>query len=89
MPATLRLYGQRYGKHAIVSSIPVLWDWGLKRFFRSIHEKISPCTNCAERDNYYDTMYDHLRTSSAPTEKKDIIKNVSTFIGADFTPPSV
>jgi hypothetical protein len=50
-------------KHAMVTAWPMLWDLGLKDAVRWVHEKISPCTDCADRDDHYDSMYDHLRDS--------------------------
>lgn len=81
MPDSLKVVGQFYPeKHALVSSIPLIWDFGLKKIVRSVHEWISPCTDCVGRDTLYDTMYDHLRDEQT-TPSKSILKNVKNVSG--------
>lgn len=81
MPDSLKVLGQMYPeKHALVSSIPLIWDAGLKNLVRRVHEWLSPCTDCDKRTALYDTMYDHLRDEQT-TPSKSVLKTVKNVSG--------
>lgn len=72
MSDSVKAVGQLYPeKHSLVTSIPVVWDWGVKRLFRGVHELVSPCTDCKARDDFYDNVFNHLKSNegNAPQGK--------------------
>lgn len=94
MPQALVNLGSRFPeKHALVTSIPLIWDLGLKKAVRWVHEKFSPCrdpVHCEERTEFYETLYDHLRVDAPDTggAKTQLIAKVVKASQA-FTNPNI
>jgi hypothetical protein len=62
MPESLQAIGHFYPeKHALITSIPFVWDLGLKRLFRTVHDVVSPSTDNESRDKFYDNVFNHLK----------------------------
>lgn len=66
MSDSVKAVGQIFPeKHSLVTSIPFIWDMGVKRLFRGVHELVSPCTDCKARDHLYDNAFNNLRANDS------------------------
>ena len=64
-------------KHALITSIPFVWDLGLKLVFRTVHDMVLPCTDCAPRDKFYDNVFNHLKVGGTDVPQGKTTLNIA------------